>query len=121
MAPHSYLKRLRLSALGYILKMKRQQSMLQFLRNVRGTEHQVGDDASDSATIVYQNSCRERAKLLCYLICADTACAHNATLEEDTDTMSASNSVLQAGMWKRKLEAEAVEAVLFLWKRKRWF
>ena len=25
----------------------------------------------------------------------------------------------QSGMWKQKLEAEAVEAVLFLWKRKR--
>ena len=27
--------------------------------------------------------------------------------------------VLLPGMWKRKLEAEAVEATLFLWKRKR--
>jgi len=27
--------------------------------------------------------------------------------------------LLSEGMWKRKLEAEAMEAVLFLWKRKR--
>ena len=26
--------------------------------------------------------------------------------------------MLQTGMWKRKLEAETVEAVKFLWKRK---
>jgi len=26
--------------------------------------------------------------------------------------------VIKAGMWKRKMEAEAVEAVLVLWKRK---
>ena len=28
------------------------------------------------------------------------------------------SQLLQTGMWKRKLEAEAVEAVKFLWKRK---